>query len=150
MEKTIFYLLLLFIVGDFQLSLITIIIIILIIKRRLLLLLLFFSIYIYVFGTEVCGKKLPYTSKEENEIRSSVLKVAGHASYTISTGIMGSQRVREFFTLGSAPHPAGSRKSPAEAFNPGVRTTCIFLSQTGKLFEDLLDAKKSCRLFQGQ
>ena len=64
---------------------------------------IFLNIYIFFFGTEVCRKKLPYTSKEENEIRSSALKVAGHASYTISTGIMGSQRVREFFALGSAP-----------------------------------------------
>ena len=90
---------------------------------------IFLNICIFFFGTEVCRKKLPYTFKEENEIRFSALKVAGHASHTISTGIMGSQRVREFFALGSAPHPAGSRKSPAEAFNPGVRTTCIFLSQ---------------------
>ena len=38
------------------------------------------NIYI-CFGTEVWRKKLPCTFKKYNEIRSSILKVADHASY---------------------------------------------------------------------
>lgn len=68
-----------------------------------------------------------------------------------STRTLGSQRVQEFPALSTVLHPAGSRKSPAQAFNPRVRTIhASFCRKLANFSKTILYAKKSCRPFQGQ